>query len=144
MRAANSIRAKRTRQGILDAALRQFACAAGKESVMGFLMVCVMDVVLALPTANAAELTNHSAATAVSAEPRQWSLSLRWENDTFGGTDRFYTDGVSLGVSHTGPSWMDPVANWLPWGQGRRTVGYDVAQAMVTPSGYNTSRSRPD
>jgi hypothetical protein len=29
---------------------------------------------------------------------------------------------------------MDPVANWLPWGEGRRTVGYDAAQAMFTPS----------
>jgi len=55
--------------------------------------------------------------------PREWSVSLRWENDTFGGTDRFYTDGVLLSLTHTGPSWMDPVADWLPWGEGRRTVG---------------------
>ena len=55
---------------------------------------------------------------------------------------RFYTDGISLGVSHTGPSWMDPVANWLPWGEGRRTVGYDVAQGMFTPE--DTDRSVPD
>ena len=73
---------------------------------------------------------------------RQWTASVRWENDTFGGTDRFYTDGVSLGVSHTGPSWMDPVANWLPWGEGRRTVGYDVTQAMLTPA--DTTRPVPD
>ncbi len=49
---------------------------------------------------------------------RQWAASLRWENDCFGGTDRFYPDGVALGKSHTGPSWMDPVANWL---RGRST-----------------------
>lgn len=73
---------------------------------------------------------------------RQWAASVRWENDTFGGTDRFYTDGVSLGISHSGPSWMDPVANWLPWGEGRRTVSYDVAQAMFTPS--DKDRSIPD
>jgi len=73
---------------------------------------------------------------------RQWSASLRWENDTFGGTDRFYTDGVALGITHTGPSWMDPVANWLPWGQGRRTVGYDLTQAILTPA--DTSRPVPD
>ena len=71
--------------------------------------------------------------TGPSAPKREWAASIRWENDTFGGTDRFYTDGISLGVSHTGPSWMDPVANWLPWGEGRRTVGYDCAQGMFTP-----------
>lgn len=77
-----------------------------------------------------------------SAPKREWAASVRWENDTFGGTDRFYTDGVALGVSHTGPSWMDPVADWLPWGEGRRTVGYDMAQGMFTPS--DTKRSVPD
>src|SRR5512146_1322378 len=49
---------------------------------------------------------------------REWAMSLRWENDTFGGTDKFYTDGVALGISHTGPSWLDPLADWLPWGDG--------------------------
>jgi len=73
---------------------------------------------------------------------REWATSIRWENDTFGETDRFYTDGVSLGVSHTGPSWMDPFANWLPWGEGRRTVGYDMTQGMFTPADLH--RSVPD
>ena len=73
---------------------------------------------------------------------RDWAVGVRWENDTFGGTDRFYTDGVALGLSHTGPSWMDPVADWLPWGEGRRTVSYDVAQGMFTPD--DTKRSVPD
>ncbi len=73
---------------------------------------------------------------------REWAASVRWENDTFGGSDRFYTDGIALGVSHTGPSWMDPVADWLPWGEGRRTVGYDVTQGMFTPD--DTTLSVPD
>jgi hypothetical protein len=64
---------------------------------------------------------------------REWATSVRWENDIFGGSDRFYTDGIALGVSHTGPSWLDPLADWLPWGEGRRSVGYDVAQGMFTP-----------
>ena len=72
----------------------------------------------------------------------EWAASIRWENDTFGGTDRFYTDGVSLGVSHTGSSWMDSFANLLPWGEGRRTVGYDLTQGMFTPA--DTDRSVPD
>jgi hypothetical protein len=75
-----------------------------------------------------------------SAPKRQWIASLRWENDTFGGTDRFYTDGVALGISHTGPSWMDPVADWLPWGQERRTVTYDVAQVPHLHSGSQCFR----
>lgn len=74
----------------------------------------------------------------------EWATSFRWENDTFGGTDRFYTDGVSLAVSHTGPSWMDPVADWLPWGEGRRTVGYDVGQAMFTPSDKDLAVPDPE
>lgn len=83
------------------------------------------------------------AATELPGAPkREWAVSVRWENDTFGGTDRFYTDGVALGVSHTGPSWMDPVADRLPWGEGRRTVSYDVAQGMFTPD--DTKRSDPD
>lgn len=70
---------------------------------------------------------------------REWAVSLQWENDTFGGTDRFYTDGISLGISHTGPSWIDTFADWLPWSDGRRTVSYDVAQGMFTPA--HTTRS---
>ena len=29
---------------------------------------------------------------------------------------------------------MDPVADWLPWGRGRRTVGYDLTQTIFTPA----------
>ena len=50
------------------------------------------------------------------------------------GTDKYYTDGVCIGALQTGPSWMDPFANWLPWGEGRRTVGYDLTQGMFTPA----------
>lgn len=75
---------------------------------------------------------------------REWAATIRWENDTFGGTDRFYTDGVAIAVSHTGPSWLDPVANRLPWGEGRRTVGYDVAQGMFTPEDTDLDPPDPD
>jgi len=80
----------------------------------------------------------------LSAPKREWAASVRWENDTFGGTDRFYTDGISLALSHTGPTWMDPFANWLPWGEGRRTVGYDVAQGMFTPEDTDLNPPDPD
>ena len=89
-------------------------------------------------TASAADApTGDTTNTANSTPPLQlrheWAASVRWENDTFGGTDKNYTDGVSLGVSETGPNWLDPFADWLPWGEGRRTVGYDLSQAMFTP-----------
>jgi hypothetical protein len=39
---------------------------------------------------------------------------------------------------------MDPFANWLPWGDGRRTVGYDVSQGMFTPEDTDLSPPDPD
>lgn len=75
---------------------------------------------------------------------RLWTASVRWENDLFAGTDQFYTNGVSLGLSHTGRSWIDPAAELLPWGQGRRTVGYDIGQAMFTPSDKTLRIPDPD
>lgn len=75
---------------------------------------------------------------------REWAASIRWENDTFGGTDQFYTDGIALAVSHTGSSWMDPFANWLPWGEGLRTVGYVISQEMFTPTHTGLNHPNPD
>ena len=79
-----------------------------------------------------------------SASKREWAASIHWENDIFGGTDQYYTDGISLAVSHTGPSWMDPVADWLPWGEGRRTVGYDCTHTMFTPADQDLNPPDPD
>lgn len=79
-----------------------------------------------------------------SASKREWAASIRWDNDTFFETDRFYTDGIALAVSHTGPSWMDPFAEWLPWGEGRRTVGYAIAQEMFTPENTGLNPPNPD
>lgn len=78
--------------------------------------------------------------------PRLWSVSVRWENDTFGGTDRFYTDGVSLSVAHTGRSWLDPLAAKLPtWlSGGRRTVSYELGQIMCTPSDIKVAVPDPN
>ena len=97
---------------------------------------------IGIPQRAAADEAASDPASAPAAPKRQWAASVRWENDAFGGTDKFYTDGVAIALSHTGPSWMDPVADWLPWGEGRRTVGYDVAQAMFTPS--DKDRNPPD
>ena len=86
---------------------------------------------VALAAAGASEATN-APSPVLTTEPRRWSLSLRWENDMFAGTDRFYTDGISLSLLHTGGGWLEPVADWLPWGKGRHCVCYDVGQIMIT------------
>ena len=52
------------------------------------------------------------------------------------------TDGAALSLTQTGPNWLDPLADWLPWGQGRRTVGYDFSQLMFTP--HDLSLHNPD
>lgn len=104
--------------------------------------VALMGAVGALPHVSAFASDTVGATNLQNAPEREWALSVRWENDTFGGSDRFYTDGIALGVSHTGPIWMDPLADWLPWGEGRRTVGYDIAQGMFTPD--DTDRAVPD
>ena len=103
----------------------RFAGAAS-YALVGAFGAAVQSGALGSDSAVATDLSN--------APKREWAVSVRWENDTFGGTDQFYTDGIALGISHTGPSWLDPLADWLPWGEGRRTVGYDVAQGMFTPS----------
>jgi hypothetical protein len=99
---------------------------------------------LSVPRCAVAAEPADSSTSALTPALREWAVSFQWENDTFGGTDRFYTDGISLGVSHTGPSWMDPLANWLPWGDGRRTVGYDLSQGMFTPDDTDLSVPDPD
>jgi len=119
---------------ILDAGVRH-------ESAK-FLMAGAVAVGLMLPAVNAVEATNTTAPMEVRAELRQWSFAVRWENDTFGGKDQYYTDGISLSLAHTGSSWLDPVADWLPWDSGRRTVGYEAGQIMVTPA--DTTRPIPD
>lgn len=109
---------------------------------MRLFSVAVIIAAFAVSAADASELTHAEMATSISAEPRQWSLSVRWENDTFGGTDRFYTNGVSFSLARSGSSWLDPLADRLPWGAGRRTVSYEFGQIMVTPT--DTSRLIPD
>jgi hypothetical protein len=121
---------------------QKFAGVARKESAIGFLLVGLMSVLVSLPLANAAGGADPSRALPLTSEARQWSISLRWENDMFGFTDRYYTNGVSLSLAHSGPSWMDPLADLLPWGQGHRTVSYDIAQSIVTPA--DKQRSVPD
>ena len=115
-------------------------------AVAGALAVASVPLLGALglfvPPPAAASDETQSRTNALTPPKREWTVSARFENDAFGGSDKWYTDGFAFGLSHTGPSWMDPAANWLPWGEGRRTVSYDVAQAMFTPS--DKERNPPD
>jgi hypothetical protein len=73
---------------------------------------------------------------------RTWAVSVHWENDTFADEDSLYTNGMGVALSHTGPSWADPLFDLLPWRTGRRTVSYAVSLAMFTPE--DTDRVVPD
>ncbi len=90
-----------------------------------------------------------SADEAVTPEPEaasehRWSASLRLENDVFANRDRFYSNGVSVSMIRRGESWLDPFADRLPWGHGRRTVGYELGQIMVTPEDITRAIPDPD
>ena len=67
-------------------------------------------------------------------KPHPWALTARWENDSFAGSDRYYTDGVSLSVTRGGASALDPLIDRLPWSDADRTLGVEIAQAVFTPT----------
>lgn len=106
--------------------------------IIALLLIGVIKILVVLPHAKAG-CAHDSIESKSLNEPILWSFSIRWENDTFAATDRFYTNGISLSLARTGPGWMDKIMDLLPWGQGRRTVGYDLTQLMLTPADINRS-----
>jgi hypothetical protein len=109
----------------------------GRHAVMMALMTA--SLLASAATVRGAEQTPAEKTPAPPA--RTWAVSLRLENDTFADSDHFYTNGLGVALSHTGPSWADPLFNLLPWRSGRRTVSYTVNQAMFTPD--DTDRAIP-
>ncbi|HEY8613039.1 MAG TPA: lipid A deacylase LpxR family protein, partial [Roseomonas sp.] len=90
-----------------------------------------------------------AAAPATAQEPPDWrgTLSLTVENDLFGGSDRYYTNGLLL-------TWRSPSED-LPWAlslldraidraiePGQLRWGLSFGQNMYTPQ--DTSRRSPD
>ena len=70
------------------------------------------------------------------------SFSIRWENDTFGGTDANYTNGFSLALTQHGKG---PIGGaWHLFGdpEGRKFTTYDLGQLVFNPD--DTSRQVPD
>lgn len=74
--------------------------------------------------------------------PAGWAFSMRWENDTFGGTDRFYTDGISLALFCLEPHWLREGLERRGWEADLAAVSWEAGQVMVTPS--DTQRVIPD
>ena len=70
------------------------------------------------------------------------SFSIRWENDTFGGTDANYTNGFSLALSQTGSGLTGGIWDLLGHLPGRRSAAYDLVQLQFTPD--DIERANPD
>lgn len=70
------------------------------------------------------------------------AFSLRWENDTFGGTDANYTNGISLALTRPGKGLLGGVWDLFGAREGRRFATYELAQLQFTPSDLN--RTNPD
>lgn len=79
---------------------------------------------------------------AAGAAPLQSALSIRWENDTFGGTDANYTNGVSLAITRPESGLLGGVWSLLGADEGRRSTIYEITQLQFTPA--DLSRSIPD
>lgn len=87
-----------------------------------------------------------SAAPSFAAEEQAGSIrnafSVRWENDTFGGTDANYTNGISLALTQTGKGVLGGVWDVGGEAEGKRFATYELTQLQFTPS--DLSRSDPD
>ena len=80
------------------------------------------------------------------------NFTLYWENDTFGGTDSNYTNGIQLSWStpyladnqedgHL-PGWSYPLINRLPFVKNptaQRAISLSIGQLMFTPEDTRTS-----
>jgi lipid A 3-O-deacylase len=80
------------------------------------------------------------------------NFTLYWENDTFGGTDSNYTNGIQLSWStpyveskpEDGrlPGWSYPIINRLPFVKNptaQRAISLSIGQLMFTPEDTQTS-----
>ena len=76
--------------------------------------------------------------------PVQSAFSLRWENDTFGGTDANYTNGMSAALTRTESGLLGGVWNLLGAGNGRKTSTYEITQLQFTPSDLTLAPPDPN
>jgi hypothetical protein len=74
--------------------------ASGRHGAL--VMMAVALLVLSTIAATGAGAQNGPVEEAPVTPARTWAVSLRWENDTFGNTDRFYTNGAAVTLSIRG------------------------------------------
>ena len=63
----------------------------------------------------------------------QSAFSLRWENDTFGGTDANYTNGISLALTRSDGGPLGGVWSLFGAPAGKRFSTYELTQFQFTP-----------
>jgi lipid A 3-O-deacylase len=78
------------------------------------------------------------------AGPMNSAFSLRWENDTFGGTDANYTNGMSLALTRTGKGLLGGVWDLGGVASGRKSIVYELTQFQFTPSNLTVSSPDPN
>jgi hypothetical protein len=72
----------------------------------------------------------------------QNAFSLRWENDSFGGTDANYTNGLSIALTRTGNGLLGGVWDLFGPSEGKRSGTYELTQLQFTP--VDLDRQVPD
>jgi len=93
----------------------------------------VMMFVLATPAWSAAEQVGE-----------EWNaVSLRWENDAFGGTDENYTNGMSLALATAGGGLLGGVWDIGGKREGKRSATYELSQLVFTPSNLHLTIPDP-
>lgn len=85
-----------------------------------------------------------SLATEKLAEPTGSAASLRWENDTFGGTDANYTNGISLALTRAGKGLLGGVWDLRGEAEGKRFATYELTQLQFTPNDLKSSDPDPN
>jgi lipid A 3-O-deacylase len=70
------------------------------------------------------------------------AFSIRWENDTFGGTDANYTNGIALALTQKGEGLGGGVWKLFNDPEGERFATYDLGQLQFTPN--DIGRQIPD
>jgi len=89
------------------------------------------------------------AAPAQSDEPQRGTLILEYENDLFGGEDRYYTNGVRLtwiSPDDRVPAWIRRGAGIVPFfaDQGDLKLSYSLGQNIYTPNDIKTATPPTD
>lgn len=107
-------------------------------------VACLLSVLVAGPVAGSAA----RAQEVVEAPRDRGVLTLLNENDMWGGTDRYYTNGLRLGwTSPVGPppaplSWLDRQFDWM-LGDGAFRWSLSLDQAIFTPEDIRNPRPDP-